>query len=218
MRTKTLLLTAVVAAAGVASSIAQVYSVNTVGYVNVVAKGNGAFTLVSNPLDDGTNTVSSIAAGLPNKSSVQIWNGAGFTGASKVAGAWSPNLSIPVGTGFFISTPAGSADVTNTFVGTVIPASGSSVTSSVPAGFSLVGSVLPVSGDLLAAGPGTLNLGPTLPNKSAIQVWDNSGSGAFAASSKVAGTWTPNRVLNPGQGFFINAPAGAPTPWVQSLP
>jgi hypothetical protein len=214
MRTKTSLLTAAVAAAGVASSMAQVYSVNTVGYVNVVAKG-GAFTLVANPLDDGTNTISSIAAALPNKSSAQIWNGAGFTGASKTAGAWSPNLSIPVGTGFFVSLPAG-ANVTNTFVGTVIPNSGSSVTSSVPAGFSLVGTVLPVSGDLVASGAGTLNLGPSLPNKSSIQTWDNSGSGAFVGSSKAAGVWTPNQTINPGQGFFINSPTA--TNWVQSLP
>jgi hypothetical protein len=216
MRTKTLLLTAAVAAAGFASSMAQVYSVNTVGYVNVIAKGGG-LTLLANPLDDGTNTLSTILAALPNKSSVQTWTGAGFTGASKVAGVWSPNPTINVGQGFFVNLPAG-PDVTNTFVGTVIPNSGSSVTSSLLAGFSLVGTVLPVSGDLLASGAGTLNLGPSLPNKSSIQTWNNAVTpNTYVGSSKVAGTWTPNLTISPGQGFFVNTPAGGAT-WVQSLP
>jgi hypothetical protein len=217
MRTKTLLLTAAVAAAGVASTMAQVYSVNTVGYVNVVAKGGG-LTLLANPLDDGTNTLSTILAALPNKSAVQTWTGAGFTGASKVAGVWTPNPAIAVGQGFFVSLPAG-ADVTNTFVGTVVPNSGSSVTSSLPAGFSLVGTILPVSGALSDPNaPGALNLGASLPNKSSIQSWNNAVTpNVYIGSSKVAGTWTPNQTINPGQGFFVNTPAGGAT-WVQSLP
>src|ERR1700691_3524535 len=55
MRTKTLLLTAALVAAGVASSMAQsnVYSLNIVGYVNIpVTKGN--LYLLENPFDTGT--------------------------------------------------------------------------------------------------------------------------------------------------------------------
>ena len=47
MRTKTLLLTAALAAAGVVSSMAQVYSVNSVGYVNLTLP-NG-FSMIANP-------------------------------------------------------------------------------------------------------------------------------------------------------------------------
>ena len=71
---KTLLIAAAALAAGVVTSQAQVYSANVVGYVNAVIPAN-QLTLVANPLDDGTNTVTSLGASLPNKSSIQVWNG-----------------------------------------------------------------------------------------------------------------------------------------------
>ncbi len=95
MKAKTLLIAAAALAAGVISSQAQVYSANVVGYVNVVLPA-GQFVLASNPLDDGTNTVTSLGAALANKSSIQVWNGTSFTVASKGAGVWNTNLSIPV--------------------------------------------------------------------------------------------------------------------------
>ncbi len=61
----------------------NVFSVNIVGYVNVVAKGNGAFTLIANPLNAATNDLNTIAAGIPNKSTAQIWNGSGFNGCNE---------------------------------------------------------------------------------------------------------------------------------------
>jgi hypothetical protein len=53
MRTKTLLLTAALSAAGLASSMAQVYSVNAVGYVNVSVPA-GKLAILGIPLN-GTN-------------------------------------------------------------------------------------------------------------------------------------------------------------------
>src|SRR5580704_8349750 len=62
MRTKTLLLTAALVAAGVASSMAQsnVYSLNIVGYVNIpVTKGK--LYMLNNPFDTGTgNNISNV--------------------------------------------------------------------------------------------------------------------------------------------------------------
>ena len=52
MRTKALLLTAALSAAGVATSMAQVYSVNAVGYVNLSLRPG--LSLIANPLN-GTN-------------------------------------------------------------------------------------------------------------------------------------------------------------------
>src|SRR5688500_15579957 len=54
MRTKTLLLTAALSAAGIATSMAQapVYSVNAVGYVNTPLVPG--YNLISNPLDNKT--------------------------------------------------------------------------------------------------------------------------------------------------------------------
>jgi hypothetical protein len=58
-----------------------------------------------------------------------------------------------------------------------------------------------------------LNLGPTLPNKSTIQVWNGSG---FIGSTKSGGVWSPNLTLSVGQGFFIVSKSA--TNWVQTLP
>src|SRR5438046_1261359 len=55
MRTKALLLADAFAAAGVATSMAQIYSVNAVGYVNVTL--DAGFNMVSNPLNAADNTV-----------------------------------------------------------------------------------------------------------------------------------------------------------------
>src|SRR5665213_3609351 len=129
MRTKTLLIAAAALVAGIATSNAQVYSQNVVGYVNVTVPAN-TLVLTANPLDDGTNTTTSLGAALPNKSQIQIWNGSGFTATSKAGGVWSPNLSIPVGTGFFVKSPTA---ITNTFVGNVIVPSGGSGTNALPA-------------------------------------------------------------------------------------
>jgi len=208
MRTKTLLIAAAALAATVISSEAQstVYSANVVGYVNVVMPA-GQLVLVSNPLDDGTNTTTSLGQNLANKSQIQIWNGAGFTATSKAGGVWSPDLSIPVGTGFFVNSKT---TITNTFVGTVIPANNSSTTNALPAGaLVLVGSTIPYAGDLNDT---NLNLGPALANKSQIQVWNGTG---FTATSKSGGVWTPNLSLAVAQGFFVDSKTA--TNWVQTL-
>jgi hypothetical protein len=214
MRTKTLLLSAAALAAGILSSQAQsnVYSANIVGYVNVVIPANTQ-TLVANPLDDGSNTVTSLGAALPNKSSVQLWNGTGYTGTSKGGGTWTVNLSIPVGTGFFVKSPSA---LTNTFVGNVIIPSGGSNNVALPGGaLVLVGASVPYAG--LLNDPynlNSLNLGASLPNKSSVQVWN--GSNGFLGSSKGGGSWTVNFNLIPGQGFFVKSATA--TNWAETLP
>lgn len=209
---KTLVLAAAALTAGLLTASAQnVYSVNIVGYVNTVFKGGGAYTLVANPLDDGNgNQLTNLVNILPNKSSVQIWNGSGYVAANKAFGVWSTNVSLPPGVGFFVQN-ASATDITNTFVGTVVA---SPVTNSLTAGaFVLAGSPLPIGGNLTDT---NLNLGPTLANKSSIQIWDNSGPGGFVAANKSFGVWSTNLTLNVGQGFFIQS--ATTTNWIQSLP
>jgi hypothetical protein len=58
MKTKALLLAAAFTAAGVATSMAQVYSVNAVGYVNVNV--DPGFNMVSNPLNAADNSIQSL--------------------------------------------------------------------------------------------------------------------------------------------------------------
>ena len=156
MRTKALILSAAIVAAGVASSMAQsnVYSLNVVGYVNVTLKAG--FNLVSVPLDNGSNNlINNIlddgAGGLlPDTSTLYPWAGSTYGGlVSYATGAgWTPDgqvlatNSLPAGTAFFISLPKGSAATTVTFVGSVVQ--GTSTTKVLP-GYNLIGAASAVA-------------------------------------------------------------------------
>lgn len=222
MKAKTLLVAAAALAAATISSQAQVYSQNIVGYVNVVTPA-GANALICNPLDlDGVNNITNVLANAPKGVQCQLWNGSGYTVVGKSsfgAGAWTANAAstfIPPGTGFFIKTPTA---FTNTFVGSVLPASSGTNSLSIPANvITLVGSVLPVAGSITNAvdqGVGTLNLA-NMPKGTQIQMWNGSGYDVVGRGSFGAGLWTANPTISVGQAFFIKSPTA--TNWVQSLP
>jgi len=130
MRTKTLLIAAAALAVGVASSLAQTYSQNVVGYYNVTIAA-GKYYILANQLINGSdpaqtnndiNTVfnsglASDAAGPPNGNNAQllVWNGVGYVtyyylnaadavtynGAGSTAG-WVDNQGNPV-TGVYMN-------------------------------------------------------------------------------------------------------------------
>jgi len=129
MRTKTLLLTAALSAAGVASSMAQgtVFSVNAVGYVNTTV-GPG-FAIVSNPLTASDNTIGAlfgtgIQGTIPDGFSVYQFTGTGFSISQYSAfdGTFSPTAAasktLLPGEGVFVKNPS-TSPVTITFVGEV---------------------------------------------------------------------------------------------------
>jgi len=207
MRTKTLFLATAALAVGLATSMAQsnVYSVNIVGYINVPLGAN-AQTLLANPLDNGTNDLSSIGASLPNKSSASIWNGAGFTGTTKTAGAWGSNLAIAPGIGFFVKAPSAS---TLTFVGSAPTISTRALAGATSV---MLGSMIPFSGALADSGTNTINLGSALPNKSTVSIWSGT---AYIGTTKTAGAWGSNLAIGVAQGFFVK-PSAAST-WNQYL-
>src|SRR2546430_17723666 len=76
MRTKTLILSAVLSAAGIASSLAQFYSVNAVGYVNQTFTSAG-FYLISNPLNNGNNTISTVIPSAPDSAVIYRFSSTG---------------------------------------------------------------------------------------------------------------------------------------------
>jgi hypothetical protein len=143
MRTKTLLLTAALGAAGVSSAIAQVYSVNAVGYVNVTAKAG--FNLLANPLNTGGNTVVEVIPTAADGTLLYTFSpSSGFT-VIQYDGEWlTPGTVLAPGTGFFLRV---AAENTVTFVGEVPQG-----TLEIPlvAGFNLVGSKVPQAGKLQA--------------------------------------------------------------------
>jgi hypothetical protein len=194
MRTKTLLLSAAAMVAGLLSSQAQsnVYSANIVGYVSVT-NAAGVFVLMANPLDNGTNNLTSLFPSAPNNSQIQVWNGSGFTLATKqLTGNWSTNLVILPGQGFFAKFPAAG---TNTFVGSVAVPVGGSVTNSLAAGlFTLVGSPIPYTDTLTGT-----NLNLQVANNSQVQVWN--GTGFTLATKQLTGNWSANLTITPVKGF-----------------
>jgi len=158
MRTKTLLLTAAVIAAGIGASQAQVYSVNVVGYVNVTV--GAGYNLIANPLNGTNNLVSTVIPGsqLPTDTQLLTWNSTiqDFNQADFVdTGTWYDQLGNPSATvlnpgrGFFLQLPPGSTSRTVTFVGDV--ATGNS-TNRVAHFFDFVASVVPQSAGLSTIG------------------------------------------------------------------
>jgi hypothetical protein len=145
MRTKVLLLAAALTAAGIAASQAQsnVYSVNVVGYVNVVY-GNG-FTLVSTPLNSTDNSVSNLLANVPLDTTVYTFSGGNFVlnNLDLFGAGWAnPAQQLAPGTGYFVRNVSG-APVTNTYVGEVLQGA---LSIPLPSGFTLVGSKVPQAG------------------------------------------------------------------------
>src|SRR5260370_14962017 len=116
MRTKTLLLTAALAAAGALSSMAQsnVYSLNIVGYVNLTL--SPGFNLVSTPLLASASDVNTVLTNqspvVPANSLLYMWSPSQANYAQALTaggdGFWydqSFNLAtnqVPPGTGFFV--------------------------------------------------------------------------------------------------------------------
>lgn len=152
MRTKTLLLTAAVSAAGISGSLAQVFSVNAVGYVNTKIPA-GKLALISNPLDAGAgnNTVAKLFAGVPDGTQIYKFNGTGYEIASfdGLDGVFDkPNITIEPGEGVFVRNNS-AAEITVTFVGEVKQGS---LSNPLPNGLSIRSSQVPQTGNVADLG------------------------------------------------------------------
>jgi hypothetical protein len=193
MRTKTLLLTAAVFAAGLGASMAQVYSVNAVGYVNT--RLTNQFTMISNPLNTTNNTIGSLLANVPDFSNFYRWNGGAFDIATFIGGWDHPEYTLNPGEGGFIGIDPGSLPFTITFVGDVMQGS---LTNPIPAGYSIRSSQVPQAGGI------TSQLGlAALSDFDNLYKWVND---HYVIYTYVFGGWDPSEpVLNVGESVFINA-------------
>lgn len=223
MRTKTILLTAALSAAGVATSMAQVYSVNAVGYVNVTL--SSGFSLIANPLNGSPdNKLSSIWPVASDGTKVYLFNNpGGFQNAITFFvdpddpnnKFWDqPDQLIPPGRGMFVSSPAPQSQ---TFVGEV--PQGPALNVNVPVGANLISSIVPQQalittvmgfpgsdGDKFYAFTGgayenakTFFVDPDDPNN---KFWDNEpnppvASGFFLIRATAGMNWTRSFSVNP---------------------
>lgn len=167
MRTKALLLTAALGAAGIATSMAQVYSVNAVGYVNVAITNKSAasstYAILSNPLNGTNNNINTVMPTAPADTLAFFFRGtpAGFNTTETYIDAstgWLPGTTtVNPGEGFFLALPAGvpGSVTTLTFVGEVPQGN---LTNSLAAGYSLAASIVPQAGGITSV------LGLSSPN------------------------------------------------------
>jgi hypothetical protein len=160
MRTKALLLAAAFAAAGISTSVGQVFSVNAVGYVNVTVKPG--FNLVANPLEAGAtgNQIGNLARNIQGRTvppdATRIFKFRNdlnrFVDALWDETSWIPAANatevIPVGESFFIFSPL-TTDMTLTFVGEVKQGT---LANPLPLGFSLKANMVPQAGRANAFG------------------------------------------------------------------
>ncbi len=203
MRTKTLLLTAALGVAGVASSMAQVYSVNAVGYVNLtIPKG---FSIVANPLNASANTISALFASAPDGTTIYKYNNA--TGKYAINsfsfGQWdNASDTLTPGQGAFISVLS---TYTNTFVGEVMQGS---LTNAIAKGFSIISSQVPQTGKL------STDLGYAAKEGDTVYKFSNATS-KYVQSNFSFGSWDTEPTINVGEGFFISTTAA--TVWTRTF-
>jgi hypothetical protein len=201
----------VLAAVGIATASAQVYSVNVVGYVSKdLAAG---FSIIANPLSTGDNTLNDVVAGVPVGTTIFKFNNASGAFDSSVyfgeAAGWTPNLSFGPGEAGFVQLSAPQSIV---FTGEVLnmsfDASGNptgQTVNSLPAGFSIVGSMTPQDG-LGSAFPA--DIGDTIyVYNTTTQAYDSSvyfGPGVG---------FTPAPDIKVGDGFWVQK--ANPGDWVR---
>jgi hypothetical protein len=203
MRTKTLLLTAALAAAGAASAMAQnVYSVNAVGYANVALKAG--FNMVGNPFVTASSTLESLIPSPPDQTVVYPYDNGGYSGPFTYFGApdniWDPAGGvITFGHGAFIFAPSA---FTITFVGEV--QQGAPIHNAFIPGFNMLSSKVPQQADIASLGLSSP------PDQTAVYTYD--------ADTGYHGPWTyfgaPDNIWDPadipvlkiGEAMWLNSP------------
>lgn len=226
MRTKTLALSAILGALGAASAVAQtnVYSINAVGYINLVLpKG---FSIICNQLTTTNNTVAGVFQN--NAGNGFQWDGCTVfkynpgdghydqtdIASSSYSSGWVSGGTMTLNPGEAIWFNNGTGHIaTNTIVGTVPQGTN---TVNIISGFQMIASPVPFSGDVVT------NMGFTNYTLGSILYTFNNSSGHYStyisSSSGTSGymnQWIggdPQASI--GQGFWFRSNPG-PTPWVQ---
>jgi hypothetical protein len=200
MKTTTLLLAAAVGSALATTGMAQVYSVNAVGYVNLEI--NPGFTMICNPLDagEGMNTVGNVLADAPVGTSVYKYDAG--TGAyainNKLPPGWqNAAMSLAPGEGVFIQNK-GAAAFTVTTVGEVMQGT---LSNQVPLGFSILSSMVPQAGALDTVLGFPAQVGDVVYRF-------NNGTGQYSIHTKIPVGWNGGAPeIGVGEAFFVKAAA-----------
>jgi hypothetical protein len=208
MRTKTLLLTAALAVAGIASSKAQVYSVNAVGYVNVTLPPG--FSLVSNPLDNKAgNKIADLFKNtgptIPGGFTIYNFYGGNYHTVQydDLDQAFGPaseaNQALEPGNGVFVRNPS-QTTLTTTFVGEVPQGN---LSNPLPQGFSIKASQVPQAGNA-----NTLGVPGAAGDK--LFKWDKTAKQYVTTQfDDLDNAWSPAPTIDVGEAFFLFKKAAA---------
>jgi hypothetical protein len=217
MRTKTLLLSGVVAALSSVSLMAQVYSLNAVGYINVTCPPG--FSIMANQLNTTNNNISPLLDSQlvdGSKDGTTFFKFAGGAYSTLIVDSFSvnpfpwdetyaTNTTLNPGEAVFVHNGF-STNLTFTFVGTVLQ--GTLTNSAMTHGFSLISSLVPQSGRL------DIDLGMPEVDGDTLFIFDTA-KAAYQpyigdSFSTTGQPWDPpgGQPLNPtvavGQGFFYH--------------
>jgi hypothetical protein len=219
MRTKTLLIAAAALAVGVASSMAQTYSQNIVGYVNTPIL-TGYNLLVAPVSPNTTNNAEAVLPSLASGDVVLVWNGGGynvdyFNGPNDWYDVNFNPISQPAllpGEGFFYQNNTGSPK-TNTFVGTVQLSN----TVALATGYGLVGSTAPIGASIEST-----NFNIPFASGDVVLVWNGGGYNVDYFNGPADWydvNFNPIAVptLSLSQGFFYQNNTGSPKNWTENV-
>jgi hypothetical protein len=213
MRTKALFVAAALGVAAITTSLAQVYSVNAVGYVNKTfgqVGGAAAFSLASNPLVAESNNLADLMPDAPPQTVVYTWDGAEFQLATQLPAGlgWNANPELTPGGGFFIRT--GGGEFTVTFVGEVmqsvppyVTTAGDPLMNDVPQGLSIKSSMVPQAGTLTELG------WDDVAPQTVCYLWDFDNQEYSIRTALPAGLgWNGGEpALEVGEAMFVSSPS-----------
>lgn len=206
------------AASVIAASAQEVLSANAVGYIKKTLPAGGKLVAVSIPLDSMTeaNNVfgrTSIAQEAPVGSLVFFWDDVGqswILGGKSTKGwaAGQSNKVVKPGEGFFLQGPkAAAVDTEVTITGEVPP--DATLSRGILANKALSSLANPYPVDFKF---GTSDLANQAPVGSLVYFWDQDGQ-SWVPGGKSTKGWAAgqsNRVVQAGEGFFLQQPSGAP--------
>jgi hypothetical protein len=235
MRTKTLVLSAAIGALSSAALMAQVYSVNTVGYINVTIPPG--FSIFADQLNSGNNVITNLIAVDPAGSmdGDTIFKIVGGHYVSFIAdslnypaspwdGGNATTATLNPGEAAFFNNVY-SSPITLTFVGTVLqnPSGNTNsapyLTNAIAPGYNLVSSMVPQGGDI------TTNLGIVVDpagsmDGDTIFVMNNGHYSTSIADSLnyPSEAWDPKSPsVTVGQGFIYNRVNTGTFNWVRNF-
>ena len=215
MKTKTLILTALLTVAGAAGLMAQssnVYSQNIVGYISQSYKQGYQLSACHFKASHG-NTISTVMAAPPDGTFIYKYkkNVGGYTIVDFADGAWEGddvNMTLDPGDGFWVYAPVA---FTNTFVGEVVLGS----TNSVPNGYTIISPVVPQAGSLSSIG---------FVAKEGDFIYQLKPTGGYKVNDYVDSAWEGDDggvepVVGIGESFWVysNPATGAHSPWVRNI-